>query len=291
MTVYQASPSKKRRATKEEMEARATFLLAYAEAHGPVTVRQLYYVAEVHGVPGITKNDSDYDKVQRQVLQLRRNGRMPYSAIADATRWMRKPPTYDSVADALAETAALYRRNIWSEHLEHVEIWVEKDALAGVIYPVTAEYGVPLMVSRGFSSETFAFEAAQSYAADGRPVHVYHLGDFDRSGVAAAEDLRKKLTAFAGQAGVEVHFTRLAATLGQIRDWSLPTREPKRNSAADRRWPHDFACELDAIEPDRLRQLVRDAIRQHMPDDYLRAAQIAEASEREILQVFARRAA
>ena len=257
MNIYQASPLKKTRATRDEMEARATFLLAYAAEHGPVTVRQLYYVAEVHRLPGISKADGDYDKVQRQVLKLRREKRMPYSAIADATRWMRKPATYDSVADALRETAALYRRNIWNDHPEHVEIWVEKDALAGVIYPVTSEYGVPLMVSRGFSSETFAFEAAQSYAADGRPVHVYHLGDFDRSGVAAAEDLRKKLTSFAAEAGVTVHFTRLAVTPEQIAAWSLPTRAPKRESAADRRWPYDFACELDAIEPDRLRTLVR----------------------------------
>ena len=273
------------------MEARAAFLLAYAARHAPVTVRQLYYVAEVHGVPGITKDDGDYDKVQRQVLMLRRAKRMPYSVIADATRWMRKPATYDSVADALAETAALYRRNIWNEHPEHVEIWVEKDALAGVIYPVTAEYGVPLMVSRGFSSETFAFEAAQSYAADGRPVHVYHLGDFDRSGVHAANDLRKKLTTFAADAGIEVHFTRLGVTLEQIEAWSLPTRAPKLNSPADRRWPHGFACELDAIEPDLMRELVRNAIRRHMPDDYLREAQVAEQSEREILRAFARRAA
>ena len=291
MTIYQTSPLKKHRATQDEMEVRAAFLLAYADRHRPVTVRQLYYVAEVHGLPGISKADGDYDKVQRQVLKLRREKRMPYSAIADATRWMRKPATYDSVADALRETAALYRRNIWNDHPEHVEIWVEKDALAGVIYPVTSEYGVPLMVSRGFSSETFAFEAAQSYAADGRPVHVYHLGDFDRSGVAAAEDLRRKLTAFAAEADVAVHFTRLGVTPVQIDAWSLPTRSPKRESAADRRWPYDYACELDAIEPDRLRMLVREAIRRHMPDDYLRMAQVAEQSERELLRAFARRAA
>lgn len=291
MSAYAASPVKRARATQQEMEARATFLLAYAREHAPVTVRQLYYVAEVHGVPGITKSDGDYDKIQRQVLKLRRDKRMPYSAIADATRWMRKPDTYDSIAEALRETAALYRRNIWNAHPMHVEIWVEKDALAGVIYPVTSEYGVPLMVSRGFSSETFAFEAAQSYAADGRPVHIYHLGDFDRSGVAAAEDLRRKLTSFAAEAGVTVNFTRLGVTVSQIEAWKLPTRLPKRDSAADRRWPYSFACELDAIEPARLRKVVRHAIRSHMPDDYFRAAQIAEESEREQLRIFARGAA
>jgi hypothetical protein len=58
--VYQASPIKRRRATKAEMEARAEFLISYAEAHGPVTVRQLYYRAEVEGLPGIDKTESGY---------------------------------------------------------------------------------------------------------------------------------------------------------------------------------------------------------------------------------------
>jgi hypothetical protein len=72
MSIYQASPIKRARATQDEMEARAGFLLAYAAEHGPVTVRQLYYVAEVHRMPGISKTDGDYDKIQRQVLKLRR---------------------------------------------------------------------------------------------------------------------------------------------------------------------------------------------------------------------------
>ena len=114
MTVYAASPVKRRRATKKrrrateaEMEERAQFLIAYAEEHGPVTVRGLYYQAEVHGVPGIGKDDKDYDKIQRQVLKLRREGRMSYGDIADSTRWMRKPQSFDSVEDALEETARL----------------------------------------------------------------------------------------------------------------------------------------------------------------------------------------
>ena len=112
--VYAASPinGKRRRATKAEMEIRARFLIGYAEEHAPVTVRGLYYQAEVHNLPGIGKTDASYDKIQRQVLKLRREGRLDYGAIADSTRWMRKPSSYDSIEDALRETARLYRRNL-----------------------------------------------------------------------------------------------------------------------------------------------------------------------------------
>jgi hypothetical protein len=88
--VYPASQIKRSRATQAEMEERAQFLIAYAREYNPVTVRQLYYQAEVHGLPGIEKTDSGYNKIQNQVLQLRRQGRLEYRWISDATRWMRK---------------------------------------------------------------------------------------------------------------------------------------------------------------------------------------------------------
>ena len=53
--VYEASPVKRARATKAEMEERAEFLIDYASEHGPVTVRGLYYQAEVASLPGISK--------------------------------------------------------------------------------------------------------------------------------------------------------------------------------------------------------------------------------------------
>src|SRR5262249_27925978 len=89
------------------------------------------YQAEVASLPGITKDDKDYAKVQRQILLLRRAGRLDYAAIADATRWMRKPRTHDSVEAALRDTAAHYRKALWNDAEEYVEIWCEKDALAG----------------------------------------------------------------------------------------------------------------------------------------------------------------
>ena len=100
-----------------------------------MTVRQLYYRAEVEGLPGIDKTESGYDKIQRQVLLLRRTGLLPYRHIADLTRWMRQPTTFDSVEEALQETARLYRKALWRDADVYVEIWCEKDALAGVIYP------------------------------------------------------------------------------------------------------------------------------------------------------------
>ncbi|MCC5974727.1 MAG: hypothetical protein JJT81_11825, partial [Rubellimicrobium sp.] len=173
------------------MEARAQFFIDYADRHGPVTVRGLYYQAEVAGLPGIDKTESGYTKTQVQVLKLRREGRMPYHQIADATRYMRRPRTFDGWQDALDATARLYRKSLWAESEVEVEIWVEKSALAGVIQPVTFEYDVPLMPTGGYSSETFAFEAVDDLRDTGKTLVVYSLYDFDRSGKDAERSLRE----------------------------------------------------------------------------------------------------
>jgi hypothetical protein len=285
---YEASRIR-RRATKAEMDERAEFLIDHAERLGPVTVRGLYYQAEVAGVPGIGKDDAGYSKTQRQVLQLRRAGLLPYSKIADATRWMRKPNSYDGVEEALEETARLYRKALWADASDYVEVWCEKDALAGVIYPVTAQYDVPLMVTRGFSSETFAFEAVEMRENDPRDFYVYYLGDFDRAGFDAANALIEKLDRFSEDKAFEVRFRQIAVTEDQIRRWRLPTRAPKRNSSADKKWPYRFACELDAIAADDLRALVQLHIEHHLPRRQLEVLKAAEESERELLKGFVRR--
>ena len=286
MTVYEAGLLKRNRATNAEMEARAQFLINYAELHGPVTVRGLYYQAEVASIPGIGKSENDYDKIQSQVLKLRREGRLCYSHIADSTRYMRKPTTHDGIYAALEQTARLYRKALWADTDLQVEIWIEKSALAGVIYPVTSEYDVPLMPTGGYTSETFAFGAVDAMRGRGKTLVIYALYDFDRSGRDAANSLQEKVERFGAEFNVPVIFNNLGLTLDQVQALNLPTREPKRGTTADRKWPHAFAAELDAIPPDILREMVRGAIERHLPADQLAHLKLVEAAERETLIQF-----
>lgn len=286
MTVYRAGTIKQARATQAEMQGRECFLVDYAKTHGPLTVRGLYYQAEVRGLPGIDKGESGYRKIQAQVLKLRREGKLPDHCIADATRYMRKPRSHDGWEEALQETARLYGKSLWAENGLEVEIWLEKSALAGVIYPVTAEYDVPLMCTGGFSSETFAYEAVAALRGLDRRLVIHALYDFDRAGQDACSSLRDKVARFGARYGVGVDFHPLGLTRDQVVAGNLPTRPPKATSVADQRWPHPFAAELDAMAPDALRALVRGAIEQHMPQDQLAHLKRVEAAERRTLEEF-----
>jgi hypothetical protein len=270
------------------MAARHEALVRIVAEVAPCSVRQVYYQATVHGV--VEKTEAGYDKVQRALVDLRRAGRIPYQQITDNTRWQRKPLTFDSLKEALDHTAQLYRRAIWADLDTYVEVWIEKDALAGVVYPVTAKYDVPLMVARGFSSLTFLQTAGEYIAALDKRTVIYHLGDFDPSGVCAANKIEESLREFAPAA--EIHFTRLAVLPEQISAWRLPSRPTKTSDSRAKAFGHADSVELDAIRPDTLRKLIETTrIVNLLPVDQMRVLAVAEESERSILKMFARQAA
>jgi hypothetical protein len=258
------------------MEARRQALLDIVEAMEPMTVRQVFYQATVRGV--VDKTESGYAKVQNDLAEMRRCGELPYGWIVDNTRWQRKPRSYTSIEQALQETARFYRKDLWHAADEYVEIWLEKDALSGVVLPVTEMYDCPLMVARGYASLSFLHSAAEAIEYIGKPTFIYHLGDFDPSGVNAGEKIEETLRELAPSA--EIHFERIAVTPRQIEAWSLPTRPTKRSDTRSKDFG-EISVELDAIEPARLRAIVAMVIEDHLPEHQFKVLKAAEESERQ----------
>lgn len=284
VAVYGASPIKRIRRTKAEIEALKSALFEIVRDLRPVTVRQVFYQAVSRGL--VEKSEREYKNVVgRLLVNMRREGIIPYSWITDATRWMRKPETFDGLAHALREMARYYRRSLWSEAPVYVEIWCEKDALAGVLYEVTDEYDVPLMVGRGFSSLSYLHSAAEAMRAAGKPVHVYYFADHDPSGLTAMRVAHRELRAFAPD--VELHFHHAAVTWEQVERWRLPTRPTKKTDSRAKRYGNKPSVELDAIPPDRLRMLVRECIERHIDPGVLERLEQIEREERRVLEQLA----
>jgi hypothetical protein len=277
--VYEASPVKRQRATKAEVMGRRAALYNIVWAMKPMTVRQVFYQATVRGL--VEKTEAGYTKVQTDLTVMRKVGDLPYDWLADNTRWQRKPRTFDSVEDALDDTAKLYRKALWADIDAYVEVWLEKDALSGVVYPITSMYDVPLMVARGYASLSFLHNAAEYINDLDVPAYIYHLGDFDPSGVNAGEKIEETLVEMAPDA--DIYFERIAVTSEQIEAWNLPTRPTKATDTRAKGFG-DISVELDAIAPDQLRAIVRAAIEDHLPRHQFEILKVAEASEREIIK-------
>jgi hypothetical protein len=284
----QASRIKRRRATKAEMFARFDAIFDIVDEIQPCSVRQTYYQCVVRGL--VEKDEKECEKVQRALVDMRRAGRVPYGWITDGTRWRSKPTTYSSVQEALNRTARFYRKSLWDNIDAYVEVWLEKDALSGVVNRVTSEYDVGLHVARGFSSLSFLAESAEDIREINKPTFIYHLGDHDPSGRNAGEKIEQTLREMAPDA--EIHFERLAVTAEQIQVYNLPLRPTKTTDTRAKKFTEEHgegSVELDALHPDVLRRIVRSAIERHLPSDQLEILKVAEKSERELLTMWAAR--
>lgn len=277
--AYGTSAIKRSRRTRAEVEVLEEAIYRVASAERPCTIRGVFYRVMSEGL--VPKSEPGYRVVQNRILLMRRAGKLPYGWISDGTRWRIKPITYSSMDKALYETAVFYRRALWDDQDVHLEIWSEKDAIRSVVEPVTREFDVPLMVARGFASESFLWETAQAIIDDGKYAVIYQLGDHDPSGVAAWEHTRRRLQEFAPNA--EFQFERLAITPEQIVEHDLPTRPTKKTDSRAAGFEGE-SVEVDALPSPVLRGLVRDAIEQWIDPDLLRLTKSVEASERDVLR-------
>lgn len=252
----------------------------FLEMKPRLTVRQIYYALTVRGI--VPKTENGYRKTCYQLKMMRERGMIPHGWIADNTRWQIKPDTNSSLSAALQRWQASYRRDQWANQDVYVEIWVEKDALAGVISPITEKYDVPLFVARGYSSMTFIYEAAEDIISIGIPTYIYHFGDYDPSGVDAAEKIELGLLMH----GANIYFERVAITEKQINTLHLPVRETKRSDPRSKIWGDKPSVELDALPAPILRELVRDCIEHYIDPEQLKSTLLIEKLEKDTLRVF-----
>lgn len=310
--AYGATPIRRSRRTKAEMDLiRSALYSTLAEDH-PMTVRQVFYALTTKGA--IAKSEAEYrGTICRLLADMRRSGDIPYTWLADATRWMRRPTTHSSAEAALKRTAETYRRALWDDAEVAVEIWLEKEALAGVLVETTDHWDVPLMVTRGYPSMSFLYSAAvaiRARAEKNQRTRIYYFGDRDPSGVdidrAVVEGIGESLLALKpsvaeGDFGFEAvldmlfgrtdpedvfgehaNFERVGVTEEQILDWDLPTRPTKKSDSRSKNFKGE-SVELDAIPAHQLRQLAEQCIEGHVDRHQLSVLEKTEAEERRLL--------
>jgi len=272
---YRTGPLRRKRRTRAELdELHAAILAVCAEDH-PLSVRGVFY--RVMSTGAVEKTEKAYNAVQREALKLRRTGRLPYEWIVDGTRWNVKSPSWSSIEEALDDAAASYRRALWRDQDVYVEVWSEKEAISSIVSPITDAWDVPLMIARGFSSESFLWSTAATIRAVAKPTIVFNLGDHDPSGVAAWAHVQAKLRDFAPD--VDITFRRLAVTPAQIGELGLTTRPTKASDSRSKTFTGE-SVEVDAIPTSVLRPIVRAAIEAHIDQHALALTRSVEASER-----------
>jgi hypothetical protein len=262
-----------------------------------MTLRQCFYQFVVRQILPNTK--SAYRAVGRAKKVALRLGLIEPGWIVDRSRRVWKSRSWAGMREFIEHQADLYQIDYWRDSPVRVEVWLEKEALADVVFVATNEYNVPLYPCKGYAGDAFLEEAIEELDRDSRPVFIGYTGDWDPSGEDMERVLREKL----GHAN-QVVFERIAILEDDIRRYNLPTQKVKSDEEALRLGKKkrgdprargflerhgDQTVELDALRPDELQRRVRKFIEQHVDLDWWERMHDQAERERETFRAFSDR--
>lgn len=282
---YRCYEEKRFRPTTLALIGQMNAIIAEYEPRGfSMTVRQLYYQMVQRGL--LANEAANYDRVQATLSQARLAGLVSWTALEDRTRNLRGVQHWESPRDAAREAALEYKSDLWRDQLIRPEVWIEKDALVGVIGSICATLRVDFFACRGYNSQSEQWRAGQRFAQyvrrGQRPV-VLHLGDHDPSGLDMTRDNRDRLSMFAG---VPIMVTRLGLNMDQIEELCPPPNPAKSNDPRYEAYKMEYgesSWELDALPPDYMSKIIDQAVhRLRDPEKWDRALAL-EVEERQTM--------
>lgn len=247
---------------------KANEIIADFQSQGyTLTLRQLYY--QFITINYFSNSEQSYNRLGETISNARLAGLVSWDAIEDKTRFVRGKDHWngeDGHFDFMRDSKKWFNIDMWENQPNYVEVWIEKDALLGVIERPCWELDVPYMSCRGYMSQSEEWAAANRFseAADsGRNPVLIYLGDHDPSGIDMSRDHNDRLTMFLEHLGVDVDVRRVALNMDQVQKYKPPENPTKPKDSRSPDYVRKFGrkCwELDALKPSVLDQLVRDRV-------------------------------
>ena len=259
---------------------KANAILAEYAADGlDLTLRQLYYqFVSRDFIPNTFK---EYKKLQQLINDARLAGHIDWNSIEDRTRNMQSFPWQWDAPSAISEAARRYRENKWEPQPVHVEVWVEKDALLGVIEKACLKYQTPFFSCRGYTSQSEVWGSAQRLASLEKSAVILHLGDHDPSGVDMSRDIQDRMELFEAD---NVTVERIALTMAQIKERKPPPNPAKLTDSRAQAYIKKYGSkswELDALNPRYIIDLIEKATEAHLDSKLWQKSCKQEAKARE----------
>jgi hypothetical protein len=235
--------------------------------------------------PNGTKNaEPNYKYLGNLISDARLAGLLDWNAIIDRTRSLKANPHWTGAKDIVTQCANQFQIDKWADQRMRFEVWIEKDALVGVIEDVCAELDVPHFSCRGYTSQSEMWAAAQRHIKylheENKGVIIVHLGDHDPSGKDMSRDIEDRMGLFIGTHldnwEKRFHVVRVALNMNQVDEYQPPPNPAKITDPRAKSYLRDFgdeSWELDALEP----QVISDLIRKNVlagRDEKLWAAQV-----------------
>lgn len=256
----------------------------YAAQGYELTLRQVYYQLVARGY--IPNNERSYKNLGNLINDGRLAGLIDWYAIVDRTRNIKRNAHWEDPQSVIESAKYSYMLDRWQHQPNYVEVWVEKDALIGIVSQICRKLDVPHFSCRGYTSQSEMWAAAQRFISqDHRESRtIIHLGDHDPSGIDMTRDIRERLALF----GADVDVKRVALTMEQIERFSPPPNPTKLTDARASGYISEYGheCwELDALEPKIITSLIRNEVTALMDSDLFEEVERKEQTDKSNIQL------
>ncbi len=273
-----ASPVKRKRRTRAEVEEIVEAAYDELSEGHPMTLRQVHYRLVGRSDTTYRNTQGDYKQLSVWLRDARLDGRVPWEWVEDRLRRPRHVPMWEALPGFVATVRHAYKRDVWQDQPRYLEVVVEKDALSGIFEGVLGRYGVTLNVGRGYDGWSSIKAAADRYG-EGGGVTVLYFGDLDPSGEDMVRSLRDRLA----ELGCFPEVVKCALTFEDVEAYDLPpdpTKEKDSRRGAFVERYGDMAVELDALPPDALRGRIGGEVEARMDLDALERTRRLEREDR-----------
>lgn len=246
-----------------------------------LTLRQVYYQMVARDI--IPNNMRSYKNLGNLINDARLAGLIDWLAIEDRTRNLRGNSHWTEPGKVIESAAYSYRRDHWEGQPNYVEVWVEKDALIGIVGQICGKLDVNHFSCRGYVSQSEMWAAARRLhrrQEAGQRVVLLHLGDHDPSGKDMSRDIQERLVTFETY---DVTFKRLALNMDQVELYNPPPNPAKLSDSRASGYIEEYGdeCwELDALEPKVISDLINKNVKKYRDDTLYNAVVEREAEER-----------
>lgn len=260
-----------------------------------LTLRQLYYQFVARGY--LPNKLAEYKRLGNIVNDARLAGLIDWDYLEDRTRNVRFHPSWTTPASIMASAAESFRIDMWKNQDVRIEVWIEKDALVGVIQAVCERNDVAYFSCRGYTSQSEVWGAAQRmlrYIDKGQHLTVIHLGDHDPSGLDMTRDVIERLRLFIGYDAhtSDVEIRRVALNMDQVEQYNPPPNPAKTTDARFLNYEIEYGTEsweLDALSPAVIADVIEAEILRHRDEDAWDAAVAQEERERDLIEKVAQK--
>ncbi len=267
----------------EIIEQANVIIEEYSKQDLVLTIRQLYYQFVGRGL--LDNTSANYKRIVNIINDARLAGLVDWRAIEDRTRNVVSVSTWENPASIVESAVYSYRTDKWLNQPYHVEVWIEKEALTGVISQICTQVEVPYFACRGYVSQSEMYSSAQRLAHLNKPCIILHLGDHDPSGIDMTRDNDDRLDLLSGNADITVK--RIALNMPQIKKYAPPPNPTKLTDSRATGYLEKFgksSWELDALSPTVLRNLIKKEVAKYRDDERWEADLESQENDRVSLE-------